>query len=229
MPARLSMAFSLLPLQLSAFLFASASILACYLIAGQRGSAPILSLILAGIIVSAVCTAALSAVQLVVDPLKLQGLVFWTMGGFYTTTWEKLLSALPLLLVGLAAVYLLRWRMNILSLGDGEARMLGADPRLLRGAVLLSATLLASASVSVSGILSLVGLMIPHICRMLFGADHRRLIPLSMSLGAAYLTAVDTLARTLFTFEIPVGIFTTFLGAPFFVVLLRKARSIGWN
>lgn len=227
--AAISMAFSLLPLQSSAFLFALTSIALCYLISRHHGEASVISLILAGIIISSVCSAALSTIQLFVDPLKLQGLIFWTMGGFYTTTWAKVISCVKFLIPGYALIFFLRWRLNILSLGDRESKMLGLNPTVEKAVVILAATLLASASVAVCGIISLVGLMIPHICRMLFGSDNQKLIPLSMSLGASYLTLVDTLARTLFTFEIPVGVFTTFLGAPFFIILLRKTRNAGWN
>jgi len=227
--AALCMAFPLLPVQLGAFLFAGLSIALCYGIARQRGETSVISLILAGIVVSSVFTAALSAVQLFVDPLKLRGLIFWTMGAFYTSTWEKLGSAAACMAAGFAILLALRWKLNVLSLGDREAKMLGVDPKHVKGLVLLGATLLASASVAVCGIVGLVGLMVPHICRMLFGPDNKRLLPLSMAFGAAYLTLVDTLARNLFTFEVPVGIFTTFLGAPFFILLLRKVRNAGWN
>lgn len=227
--AALCMATSILPIQAGAFIFALISIAACYGIAYQKQETSVISLILAGIIISAVFSAALSAIQLFVDPLKLQGLIFWTMGAFYTTTWQKLLSALPGMAVGFVVLFALRWKMNILSLGDREAKMLGTDPGRLKALVLAGAALLASSSVAVTGIISLVGLIVPHVCRMLFGPDNKRLIPLSMALGASYLTIVDTIARNLFTFEVPVGIFTTLLGAPFFIFLLRKVRNAGWN
>lgn len=227
--AAISMAFSILTIQTMAFVFAVVAIAICYLIARRNGEASVISLILAGIIISSICSAGLSAVQLMVDPLKLQGLVFWTMGGFYTTTWDKLLSALKFIAAGLIVLYALRWKLNILSLGDREAKMLGINPTLLKGIIIFVATLLASASVAVTGIISLVGLMIPHICRMMFGSDNQRLIPLTIAIGGSYLMIVDTLARSMFTFEIPVGIFTTFLGAPFFIVLLRKSRKSGWS
>jgi iron complex transport system permease protein len=227
--AALSMAFSFLSVQVSAFLFAMLSILISYSIAQQKGEAPVISLILAGIIISSIFTAALTAIQLFVDPLKLQGLVFWTMGAFYTTTWNKVLASVGFMAIGFTLIFIFRWKLNILSLGDQEAKTLGVNPAIYKGIIMFAATLLASSSVAVSGIISLVGLMIPHICRMLFGADNKKLIPLSMTLGASYLAIVDTFARNLFTFEVPVGIFTTFLGAPFFIILLRKVRNTGWN
>jgi iron complex transport system permease protein len=227
--AALSMAFSFLTVQVSAFLFAMLSIVICYSIAQQKGEASVISLILAGIIISSIFTAALSAIQLFVDPLKLQGLIFWTMGAFYTTTWSKVLGSIGFMSVGFTLIFIFRWKLNILSLGDQEAKMLGVHPAIYKGIIIFAATLLASSSVAVTGIISLVGLMIPHICRMLFGPDNRRLIPLSMAFGASYLTIVDTFARNMFTFEIPVGIFTTILGAPFFIILLRKVRNAGWN
>lgn len=227
--AALSMALPILPIQVSAFLFAMLSITVCYGIAWQKKDASVISLILAGIIISSIFTAGLSIIQLFVDPMKLQGLIFWTMGAFYTTTWMKVLSSIGFMAVGFALVFIFRWKLNILSLGDREAKMLGVNPGLYKGLIIFAATLLASSSVAVTGIISLVGLMIPHICRMLFGPDNKQLVPLSMAFGASYLTIVDTFARNLFTFEIPVGIFTTLLGAPFFIILLRKVRNAGWN
>ncbi|NLH02166.1 MAG: iron ABC transporter permease [Clostridiales bacterium] len=227
--AAFSMAFSLMPVQISAFAFAMLSIALCYGIARQKEQLSVISLILAGIVISSIFTAALSAIQLFVDPLKLQGLIFWTMGAFYTTTWSKVFSSVGFMAAGFALIFIFRWKLNILSLGDQEAKILGVNPALYKGIIIFAATLLASSSVAVTGIISLVGLMIPHVCRMLFGPDNKKLVPLSMALGASYLTVVDTFARNLFTFEIPVGIFTTFLGAPFFIILLRKVRSAGWN
>ena len=227
--AAVSMAFSWMPVHVSAFLFSMLSIGICYLIAQHRGEVSVISLVLAGIIISAVFSAALSAVQLFVDPLKLQGLIFWTMGAFYTTTWGKVLHSIGFMLTGFIILFSLRWKLNILSLGDREARMLGVNPLLYKSAVIFAATLLASSSVAVTGIIGLVGLMIPHICRMLFGSNNDTLIPLSMAAGAVYLTIVDTFARNILTFEIPVGIFTTFLGAPFFIFLLRRSRRTGWH
>ena len=227
--AALSMVVPFIPIQFSAFGFAMFSILLCYVIAGKKGKVSVVSLILSGIIISSIFTAMLSVIQIVVDPLKLQGLIFWTMGGFYTTTWSKMLGALPFFAIGFVVIFIFRWRLNILSLGDKDAKMLGVNPTVLKTIILFSSVLLASASVATAGIISLVGLMIPHICRMLFGPDNKRLIPVSMAFGASYLTVVDILARSLFTFEVPVGIFTTFAGAPFFIILLKKVRGAGWD
>lgn len=227
--AALSMIVPFFPIQLSSFIFAMASVALCYGIARQRRQVSVISLILAGIIISSAFAAALSIIQLLVDPLKLQGLIFWTMGGFYTTTWGKLGMALPLFAAGLILIFIFRWKLNILSLGDREAKILGLNPYVLKGIILFAATLLASTSVATSGIISLAGLMVPHACRMMFGPDNKRLIPLSITFGASYLTAVDIFARSIASFEIPVGIFTTFMGAPFFIILLKKVRGGGWG
>ena len=227
--AALSMAFLNIPLQVSAFVCAMVSIAVCYGIAQKKGEVSVISLILAGIIISSIFTAGLSVIQIMVDPLKLQGLIFWTMGGFYTATWGKVLSSVGFMAVGFILIFIFRWKLNILSMGDRDAKILGVNPKVFKLIIIFAATLLASSSVAVSGIISLVGLMVPHICRMMFGPDNAKLIPLSMTFGASYLMIVDTVSRNLFTFEVPVGIFTTFLGAPFFIILLRKVRSIGWN
>lgn len=226
--AALSMAFLNIPVQISAFLFACLGVLMSYFIARDKtGEISITSLILSGVLVSSVFTSFLAIVELMVNPLKLQGIVYWTMGSFHTSNWKKVGSCLPYMIIGSTVIFALRWKLNILSLGEREAKTLGINPEVLKLIVIISSTLLASSSVSVCGIIGLVGLMIPHILRMLIGPDNRKIIPLSMTLGSSYLLLVDDLSRNLLNYEIPIGIFTTLLGAPFFVVLLRRSKG-GW-
>jgi iron complex transport system permease protein len=227
--AALAMAVVNVPVQLCAFCFAGLSVGISYLAASKNGETSVISLVLSGVVVASVFTAMLSILQITIDPLQLQGLVYWLMGSLHTASWEKLLAVLPYLVVGYATIYFFRWKLNILSLGEKDAVSLGVNPQQYKLLFIGAATLLASAAVSVTGIISLVGLMIPHMLRMLFGPDNTKLIPLSFCLGASYLSIVDMISRNLLTYEIPIGIFTTFLGAPYFIFLIRKTREGGWN
>lgn len=227
--AALSLYFINIPTQLSAFIFGCISVGICYILSRSRGEISVVALILSGVIISSIFTALLSILQIMMDPLKLQGIIYWTMGSFHTANWNKVFSCLPFIIMGILAIYILRWRINILALGDREAKVLGVNPEKNKIFIIIAATLLASSSVAVSGIISLVGLMVPHLVRMIIGPDNTKVIPISICLGASYIAIVDTLSRSLFTFEVPIGIFTTLLGAPFFIVLLRKTRGGGWN
>lgn len=227
--AALSMSFIDLPVQVSAFIFAFISVSVCCFISKKNGQSSITALILAGVVVSSIFTALFYIVQIMVDPLKLRGMVFWVMGGFHTSNWHKVFTTTPYIVVGLFTIYILRWKLNVLSLGEEEALSLGINPEKDKFIIIVAATILASASVAAAGIISLVGIMIPHILRMIFGPDNRKLIPLSICLGGAYLAVVDNISRNLFSFEIPIGIFTTLLGAPFFILLLRKVKVGGWD
>ncbi len=227
--AALSMTFFNIPIQISAFIFACIGVGVCYFISMENNEISVVSLVLSGVVVSSIFTALLSIIQIIVDPLKLQGMVYWVMGSFHTANWDQVYSSLPYMIIGISVIYILRWKMNILSLGETEAKMLGINPEKDKIIIIICATILASSSVAVCGIISLVGLMIPHILRMIVGPDNKKIIPLSITLGASYLTLVDTISRNLLTYEIPIGIFTTLLGAPFFIYLLRKTRAGGWQ
>src|SRR6266436_7863822 len=170
----------------------------------------------------------ISLVKVFADPYnQLPAITFWLLGSLTAITLSDLLPVLPVILVGLLPLYLLRWRMNLMSLGDEEARALGAETRRLRVVFIAAATLITAASVSVSGIIGWIGLIIPHAARLLAGPEFSRLLPVAMLLGAGYLLAVDTLARTMAALEIPIGILTAFIGAPVFLWLLASGRR-GW-
>lgn len=224
----LSIIIPVLPRQITAFIFGLLGVMVCYTLSNNNDEISTLALILSGVMVSSVFTALYSLIQLMIDPLKLQGLVYWMMGSFHTASWNKVYSVIIVLIISLLVIYKYRWRLNILSLEDKEARYLGVDLKKDKMILIFFASILATSSVCVSGVISLVGLMIPHIVRLLFGADNRNIIPVSMCLGGAYLTFVDIFSRSLMSFEIPIGIFTTLIGAPFFVYLLRKS-VIGRN
>lgn len=228
--AALSLAVSSqFPVQLSAFFFSLVAVGFAYYIATSHGSTPIISLLLAGVIVSAIFDSLLSIIQMAVNERALQSIVYWLMGSLATASWSKIYSALPFASIGCVVIFLLRWRLNVLALGDEEARSVGMNPELYKAVFVLAASLAASSVVSVAGIISFVGLVIPHMIRMIFGPDHTHLIPLCITFGATFMVLVDNLARAGMGFEVPVGVITTLIGAPFFAYLLRSTRSGGWE
>jgi iron complex transport system permease protein len=213
------------PPQVAAFAFGVIAVLAVLLIAGRSDSQGI-SLLLTGIVAAAFFTALLSLVEFFASPYSLQALFYWIMGNLGLAGWRELLISLPLLAVGILILVLLRWRMNVLSMSEEEARSLGVNVRSEKLLVILMATLITAAATAVAGIIGWIGLIVPHIVRMTAGADNRRVIPLSAALGASFLLLADDLARSLASFEIPVGIFTSLVGIPFFVALLKKSGRV---
>jgi iron complex transport system permease protein len=182
-----------------------------------------LRLVLAGIAVSALFSSGLGVLKYLADPLtQLPDIVFWMLGGLWRVTWSGLLYVFILAVPGLTVVYLMRWRLNLLSLGDETAFSLGIAPERER-ALILAATVAATAAiVSVAGVVSWVGLIIPHVARRLFGADAQRALPASMLMGGAFALVCDDLARTLLTGEIPLGILASLFGALLFMVLMAS-------
>jgi len=197
--------------------------------AAVRGRDPTLVLVLGGVVVGALAGAAISLVKILADPYdQLPAITFWLLGSLASVRGVELWSALPAILVGLLPLILLRWRINVLSLGDEEAKALGLDAGKLRAIVIAAATLITASVVAISGVIGWVGLVIPHIARMIVGPNFERLLPAAMLMGAGYLVLVDALARTLGRIEIPLGILTAVVGAPFFLWLLWRGRH-GWS
>ena len=217
------------PVQTMAFIFGMAAVGMTYGMAKTQGEVSRLPLILSGVIVSAFFTAMVSVIKFLVDPNKLQSIVFWLMGSFSLADWHQTRIAAAGVLVGLLPVVLMRWRLNILSMGEEEARAMGIHVRRDRILFIAFTSLAVSLAVSVSGIIGWVGLMAPHLVRMLVGPDHRRLVPLSIAWGAAFMVLADTIARNLTSFDVPVGIITALLGAPFFVFLMRRGGKESWG
>lgn len=208
-----------------AFFFGVAAIVLVYLLNDVVARRNILALVLAGVVINGFFTALVSLVQYVADSEDtLPTIVFWLMGSFATASWDKLtMAALPIV-VGCGLLLALRWRINILSLGDEEARALGLNVDRLRWFVLILVAVIVAAQVAVSGIIGWVGLVVPHMARILVGPDHRRLMPASFLIGALFLLIIDTVARTMTATEIPLGILTALIGAPVFASLLRKTE-----
>lgn len=186
----------------------------------------LLTLVVAGLVVSAFFQALISLLKVMADPLnQLPSITFWLLGGLHRMNGDTLLSALlPILLPG-ALLYALRWQINTLAAGDDEARALGVDVTRLRWLLIVAATLMTAACVSISGIVGWVGLLIPHLVRMLVGPGFARVLPLSALLGAGFLLAVDNVARGAGGSEIPLGILTALIGAPLFAVVLARTRQ----
>lgn len=219
-----------IPLQAAAFLGGGLAVLvACLIARTGDGGMSRLSLVLSGVIVSAFFSAMVSLIKFFVEPMKLQSIVFWLMGSFSLAEWSQARSAGIGILLGCVPVLLLRWRLNVISMGDEEARAMGINVSRKRVIFIAAATLAATSAVAVSGIIGWVGLMVPHLVRMLAGPDHRRLIPLTMAGGATFMILADTVARNLTDFDIPVGIITAVAGAPFFVYLMKRNGKECWG
>ncbi len=204
-----------------AFVSSILAVLCAYWVGQRARGRKTVNLILAGVMISSLLSAGTSYMKLVADPSsQLPEITYWLMGSLSGTRLQEIgLAALPMA-AGAAVLLVLRWRINLLTFGDQEARTLGIHASQLRLAVILAATLMTAASVSVSGMIGWVGLIIPHLSRRLVGNDYRALLPCSMIMGAAFLLLVDDLARNLLITEIPIGILTAVLGAPFFIYLM---------
>jgi len=217
-----------LVIQASAFLFGLLAVGLTYGISKTVKGAPTLVLVLGGIAVGALFAALISLAEYAADPYdQLPAIVFWLMGSLAAVDNADLLMVTAPILIGMATLLLIRWRINVLAMGDEEAQALGVDTKKLRMLILVCCTLVTAASVCISGMIGWVGLVIPHVGRILVGPDHKKLLPACVSIGAFYLLLVDNLSRTVAAVEIPLGILTAIVGAPFFMYLLRKSRR-GW-
>lgn len=184
-----------------------------------------LILVLAGIIVQGFMSAVMGLLKYVADPeSQLAEITYWQMGRISNTSSQDILAVLPAMTIAAAFLLALRWRINILSLGDAEAESLGVNLRVIRGMAVLCSTVLTACAVCISGVVSWIGLIIPHMCRMAVGPDNTRTMPISLLAGASFLLAVDTLARTVSSTEIPLSIITGFIGAPLYAWLLFHQR-----
>ena len=206
-----------------AFLASLLSVALVYLVGNHTRGNRVVNLLLAGIMVGSLFSACTSYIKLVADPTnQLPQITYWLMGSLSGTRMGTVKFAAVCMAVGLVPLLLLRWRMNLLTLSPDEARAMGVHTDRLRLAVILSSTVLTAAAVSVSGMISWVGLVIPHLSRRIVGSDCRRLMPMSCLFGAAFLLLVDNMARCLTATEIPIGILTAFVGAPFFIYLMVR-------
>lgn len=226
--AALAVNITILPIQLSAFVFGLSAVGLSYVMAWKNKQISIVSLILAGIITNGIFTALLTIVQIVSDPYKLQSIIHWIMGSFHTASWDQLNLVIIPVVIGLSILFMLRWKLNVLALGDEEARSAGVNPVRIKGWILIATTLASSAVIAVTGIIGLYGLIIPHLVRMLYGVNNKTTLLLNLLLGGTFLVVIDDVSRSFNGFEIPIGVFTMLLCAPFFIWLLKKTNT-GWQ
>lgn len=216
-------------IQSMAFAFALTAVGASFLIGRVFGKLSMVVLVLGGTVIAAIFQALISILKYLADPVDtLPAITFWLMGGLAKVSGKDVWMALPFVVVSMLIMCLLRWRLQVLSVGEEEASTMGVNIAMTQTLVVISSTLMTAAAVSIGGIIGWVGLMIPHIARMLIGPNFQYVFPLSLMLGGTFLLAVDTVGRTVGTTEIPLGILTSLIGAPFFIVLLGKIKR-GWT
>lgn len=218
---------NLLGVQGIAFVFGIIAVTLTWLSAAgkERGLS---SVVLGGIMIGSLFSSLVSLVKFTADTeTQLPAITYWLMGSLSGAGFDSLKWGAPCILAGILVLFLLRWQLNVLPLGEDEAKSLGSNIRLLRIVTVICAAAVTASSVSMCGQVGWVGLLIPHICRMAFGNDHRVVIPASISLGAAFLVIVDTIARSISAAEIPISVLTAIIGAPFFIILMRRSR--GWR
>ena len=218
-----------LELQLAAFAFGLVGVTLTYLIARVYKTTPALMLVLAGVVVAAFFGALVSGAKIIADPeAKLPEITYWLLGSFNRASFQDIITVIPVILLGSVGLLLVSWRLNVLSMGDDEARSMGIQTESLKAFIIICTTLITASAVSVSGIVGWVGLVIPHVGRMIVGPNHRWLLPTSLALGAVFLLIIDDIARSVTPLDIPIGILTGVIGAPFFAYLLRRTKG-GWK
>jgi iron complex transport system permease protein len=213
----------------SAFAFGILAVAMSYWIARVYRQTPTVMLILGGVIVSAVFSALVSLMKYLADPqTQLPDIVYWLMGSLSAVYWDQFWAFIPMCL-GCAVLVIMAWRIDILSMGDKEALSLGVNVGRDKAVIVSAATLATAGAVCISGVVGWVGLVIPHIARMLVGSGNRSLLPASMSIGASFLVIIDAASRSIWASQIPLGILTALIGAPFFVYLLKKTKGGNWR
>ena len=224
----LLLGFGMLGVQAMALFFGIAAVALTYLAGTGKGRSSMGMMILSGIMVGSLFTALISLIKFTADTeSQLPVITYWLMGSMSAAGYDSLLLGAPLIVLGIAVLYLLRWRLNILLLSDDEARASGMNVKAMRIVTVLCATGITASCVSMCGQVGWVGLLVPHLCRMRYGSNHLALVPSSVCVGAAFMVAVDTMARSVSAAELPLSILTAIIGAPFFIVLMR--RSGGWQ
>jgi iron complex transport system permease protein len=211
--------------QLLSFAFGLLAVFLTYALSRTYRSTPVLMLVVAGIIIAALFSAGTSLLKYVADPVnQMPSIVFWLLGSLNNAANKDFLIVGPIILSGIIVLYLVRWRINLLTMGEEDARALGVNTTQIRAIIIVCATFISASAVCIAGIIGWVGLVIPHIGRILVGADNKHLLPVSALVGGIYLVGVDVIARTAMEAEIPIGILTAIIGAPIFAYLLRKNR-----
>lgn len=226
--AALSMLVPLIPINLSAFLFGVLAVGITYVVSYSGVRTSLITMVLSGMIITGVFTAFLTVLQYLSDPYKLQAIVQWTMGNLHTASWDKVQTAFLPIVGGLTAIAVFRWKLNLLALGDQEAMAVGVNPRNIKFVIVGLATMITASAVASVGMISLFGLIVPHVSRIFFGPNNQIGVFANMSIGGTFLLLIDDFSRAVMPFEIPVGVFTMILGAPLFIYLMRK-NAVNWN
>ena len=215
--------------QLSAFVWGLIAVSLTYFVGRSIKHSEILVMVLSGMAIGALFNALISLCKYMADPFeKLPQIVYWLMGSIASANNNEVFIASIPIIIGISILLVLRWKLNILAMGDEEAKSLGIETEKLRFAIICCCTMITAAAVSISGIIGWIGLVIPHFSRILVGPDHKKLLPATICLGASFLLLVDNISRTILITEVPIGILTALIGAPFFLYLLRKGYG-GWT
>jgi len=211
-----------------AFCFGILAVLLSYMTGKIYDSAPTVTLVLGGVVISAIFSALISFMKFVADPMeKLPTITFWLMGSLSRANFQDMTIAMIPVTIGIAGIMLIRWRVNVLSLGEREANTMGVNTGLCRAIIIVCTSFATAGAVCVSGTIGWVGLIIPHIVRMIVGNDNRILLPVCLSVGGCFLLIVDLIARSIVSTEIPLGVLTALIGGPFFIVILKRTKGGG--
>lgn len=220
------MSMGIMETQLLALAFGLFSVWITMVLARDRNGQSVVFLVLAGVIISALFNAVGSLLKFTADPLdKLPAITYWLMGSFTSASYKKIMIGSPLILSGIAVIYLMRWKLNILSLSSDEARASGMNLKTTRLIFVLAATVITASCVSMCGQVGWIGLLIPHCSRMLVGSNNRYVVPVGISIGASFMIIIDTFSRSISVIELPLSILTAIIGAPVFISLLKRNRG----
>lgn len=212
--------------QVAAFLCGGIAVIFSYVISKKSTYSQTLSLVLTGTMVGSLCNSVVTMIKYIADPNDmLQQITFWLMGSLTKVDMSNVAFSSVPMLIGMAIIYFLRWRINLLSLDDEEAQSLGINIKKYRIIFIAASTMLSAASICLGGLIGWVGLMIPHLCRSLFGSDYSRLVPACMLMGGCYLLIMDDIARSMLTMELPIGVVTSIMGVPFFISLILRRKE----
>ena len=211
----------------SAFAFSMLSVFLVYLVGSRTRGNRVMSILLAGVMISSLFSAATSYVKLVADPTnQLPAITYWLMGSLNIAGYDDILVGAPVIVTGLVVLMLIRWRLNLLVLSEDELTATGVNVKALRVITILCAAAMTASVVAMCGQVGWVGLIVPHICRMKWGSNYMKLVPASISIGADFVVVVDTLARSISAAEIPISVLTAIIGAPFFIYLLLRKEEL---
>ena len=219
--------FGSVGIQTTAFILGLICVVLVYAISKVNGESTIIMIILSGMVISSLFDAMVSLIKYVADPQDtLPEITFWLMGSLSGVGFKDLLMGSPFIVAGIIMIFLLRWKLNTMSLHVDEAKALGVNVKLVRTLTIIASAMITAAVVSLCGKIGWVGLLIPHVSRMLFGNNNKSVIPASIGFGAVFMVIIDTIARSATAAEIPISILTAVIGAPFFIILLRKTGGI---